>query len=300
PRPRQETPRLTITVSVASMADLKVTEGQTLQTGDTIADRTPERQRLETQKAQLTLSLARLQSAKLPTPAPPADTPAIAALPNPTYLEAQAQVEQSKADVENLSASVTNKKDEIAYLSRLPNLNPLVLDHERAKLAELEQQHTATVRDYQLAMGKLNTAQETRAHQEYQHSLSLAERTEARNRDGLEYQRQIADFAEQHRDRDFQISQIQLKLNELDNQLANLSAIRAPQPGKIRRIKWLGQGSDGRLNAELTFIPDASGPRSGDRASRPGRTAALPNQPTPMSNPTEPSRDRPQSGIEDD
>jgi hypothetical protein len=30
--------RLTIAISVAAMSDLKVTEGQTLQTGDTIAD----------------------------------------------------------------------------------------------------------------------------------------------------------------------------------------------------------------------------------------------------------------------
>ncbi|NJR70033.1 MAG: hypothetical protein HC771_16340 [Synechococcales cyanobacterium CRU_2_2] len=295
--PAAKSRRLTIAVSVSAMSDLKVSEGQTLQTGDTIADRTPERQRLETQKVQLTLSLARLQSATLPAPAPPADTPTIAALPNPSFLEAQAQVEKSKADVDSTSATISNKKAEIDYLGTLPNLNPMtsgrsetiVLDHERAKLAELEQQHTATVRDYQLAMGKLSTAQENRAHQEYQHSLNQAERTEARNRDGLEYQRQIADFAEQHRDRDFQISQIQLKLNEIDNQLATLAAVRAPQPGKIRRIKWLGQAADGRLNAQLTFIPD-----------RPGRAATLPEQPAPMPQPTEPSRDRPQSGDEDD
>jgi hypothetical protein len=34
-----KTRRLTIAVSVSAMSDLKVTEGQTLQTGDTIADR---------------------------------------------------------------------------------------------------------------------------------------------------------------------------------------------------------------------------------------------------------------------
>jgi hypothetical protein len=271
------------------MSDLKVTEGQTLQTGDTIADRMIDRQRLEAQKAQLTLSLARLQTATISPPQSPAATAPIAALPNPSFLEPQAQVEKSKADVDSISATITNKKAEIDYLGTLPNLNPIVLDHERAKLAALEQQHTATVRDYQLAMGKLSTAQEGRDYQEYQHSLSQADRTAAQNRNGLEYQRQVADFEQRHRDRDFQISQTQLKLNEIDNQLASLSAVRAPQPGKVRRIKWLGQSADGRLNAELTFIPD-----------RPGRPTALPNQPTPMPHPTEPSRDRPQSGVEDD
>jgi hypothetical protein len=273
------------------MSDLKVTEGQTLQAGEPIADRTVDRQRLEAQKAQLQLSLARLQTATISPPQSPAATAPIVALPNPSFLEAQAQVEKSKADVDSISATVTQKKAEIDYLGTLPNLNPLVLDHERAKLAELEQRHTATVRDYQLAMGKLSTAQESRDHQEYQHSLNLADRTEAQNRNGLEYQRQVADFEQRHRDRDYQITQTQLKLNELDNQLATLSAIRAPQAGKVRRIKWLGQGADGRLNAELTFIPERD---------RPGRPVALSNQSAPVPEPTEPSGDRPQSGTEDD
>jgi hypothetical protein len=38
PAQGEKTRRLTIAVSVAAMSDLKVTEGQTLQTGDTIAD----------------------------------------------------------------------------------------------------------------------------------------------------------------------------------------------------------------------------------------------------------------------
>ncbi len=58
--PAAKSRRLTIAVSVSAMSDLKVTEGQTLQIGDTIADRALDRPRLETQKAQLALSLARL------------------------------------------------------------------------------------------------------------------------------------------------------------------------------------------------------------------------------------------------
>ena len=291
--PAAKTRRLTIAISVSAMSDLKVTEGQTLQTGDTIADRALDRQRLEAQKAQLILTLARLQTATISPPQAPAAPAPIAALPNPSFLEAQAQVEKSKADVDSTSATITNKKAEIDYLGTLPNLNPIVLDHERAKLAELEQQHTATIRDYQLAMGKLSTAQEGRDYQEYQHSLSQADRTEAQNRNGLEYQRQVADFEQRHRDREFQLSQTQLKLNEIDNQLATIAAVRAPQPGKIRRIKWLGQSADGRLNAELTFIPDRERPG-------PGRPIALSEQPAPMPQPTQPSGDRPESGAGDD
>jgi hypothetical protein len=38
----EKTRRLTIAVSVAAMSDLKVTEGQTLQTGDTIDSEVPD------------------------------------------------------------------------------------------------------------------------------------------------------------------------------------------------------------------------------------------------------------------
>jgi hypothetical protein len=61
PTPTELTPksrRLTIAVSVRAMSDLKVTEGQTLQTGDTIADRALDLQRLKAQKAKLILTLA--------------------------------------------------------------------------------------------------------------------------------------------------------------------------------------------------------------------------------------------------
>jgi hypothetical protein len=43
PLPTEKFRRLTIAVSLSTMSDLKVTEGQTLQTGDIIADRTPDR-----------------------------------------------------------------------------------------------------------------------------------------------------------------------------------------------------------------------------------------------------------------
>jgi hypothetical protein len=43
--------------------------------------------------------------------------------------------------------------------------NPIILEHEQAKLKQLKQKHTAAVRDYQLAVGTLQSAKNQRAYQ---------------------------------------------------------------------------------------------------------------------------------------
>ncbi len=48
-------------------------------------------------------------------------------------------------------------QEEIEYLSEVKNLDPIILEHEQAKLKQLKLDHTAAVREYQLAMGKMPT-----------------------------------------------------------------------------------------------------------------------------------------------
>lgn len=271
PLPETTSPqRLTINVSVAQLEDLKVKEGQTLKAGDLIADRGRERSRLESQKAQLQLSFQRLKTATITPPLPPDPIPAIAAPPPASYLEQESAVEQAKSLVEQAEAAVTLKKQEIEYLSSLENLNPLVMEHEQAQLAELERQHTAAVRDYQLAMGKLDTAHQSQAYQQYRHSIDLAERIESQNAAALEYQQQLAAYEQRNRDREYQVSQIQLKLDEVNNAIATLAVIRAPYDGKVRRVRWLGQGTDGSLTAEVTLILSGTGDSSTLPDQQPG------------------------------
>ena len=248
--------RLTINVSVAEPADLKVKAGATVKTGDLIADRGRERSRLEAQKQQLTLALSRLKSAHITQPLPPAATPAIAQLPAPSYLEEQAGIDRAQVTVTQMEQTISLKQQEIAYLQSLQNLDPLVLEHEQAQLASLSQQHTAAVRDYQLAVGKLATAKEANAYQHYQHSIDLAQRTESYNRDRLEYQQQFAAYEQRLRDRDYQVSQSQLKLDEVNTAIATLATVKAPYAGQIRRIKWLGQSPDGSLSVAITLLLD--------------------------------------------
>ena len=98
--------RLTITVAITDPEDLKVKEGDRVEAGQLIADRTRERERLETQHQQLTLTLQKLQSSTTTPPQQPAPVPAMDALPNPSYLEEEAAIERAKVTVEQAEAAI--------------------------------------------------------------------------------------------------------------------------------------------------------------------------------------------------
>ena len=176
--------RLTISISVTDPDDLKVTEGDRISVGQLIAARTRDRNRLEAQARQLDLTLQRLEHSTITPPLPPATPLPIA---TPTYLEEIAAIDRAKADVDQAEALISAKHQELDYLAQLPNLDPLVMEHEQAKLAELQRHHTAAVRDYQLALGKRSTT-------EYEHSRAMAIDVSSRSHAQLRYQRQWADF----------------------------------------------------------------------------------------------------------
>ena len=246
--------RLTVTVKVAEPEDLKVQEGDTIKAGDVIADRERERKRLTSQKQQLQLSLQRLKAAFITPPAAPRPVPAVNALPPTSYLEHQAEIEKAKAAIAQCESEIELKNQEIAYLKELSNLDPIILEHEQVKLAQLKQKHTAAVREYQLAVGKLQSAKDNREYQKYQASVNAARRVEEFNQARLNYQRQLAEYEQRLADREFQITQLQVRLDDVSNAIASLSVVKAPYSGTVRRVKWLGQSPDGSLSAEITLM----------------------------------------------
>jgi chromosome segregation ATPase len=164
----------------------------------------------------------------------------------------------TRTQIASITSELELKKQEIDYLSQVKNLDPIILEHEQTKLAELKQKHTAAVRDYQLAMGKLQTAKDNRKYQEYQASVSEAHRIEQMNQSRLNYQRQLAEYEQRLADREFQVSQLQARLNDVENAIASLAQVKAPYSGTVRRIRWLGQSPDGSLTAEVTLMVDNS------------------------------------------
>ncbi|MGV2831664.1 hypothetical protein [Myxosarcina sp. GI1(2024)] len=248
--------RLTITVKVTEPDDLKVSEGEQIAKGEVIADRERERTRLAAQQKQLQLSLDRIGAASITPPATPQAVPTVMALPPVSYLEHEAAVQKTKSAIASIESELELKQEEISYLKSVKNLDPIILEHEQAKLKQLKQEHTAAVRDYQLAMGKMQSAKDSRKYQEYQASINSARRVEEMNQARLNYQRQLAEYEQRLTDREFQVTQLQEKLNNVENQIATLSVVKSPYAGTVRRVNWLGQSPDGSLTAEVTLMAD--------------------------------------------
>jgi chromosome segregation ATPase len=246
--------RLAVTVKVQEPQDLKVVEGSVVKKGQVIAARDREKQRLAGQRSQLTLSLQKLQSYAPFPPTSPQPVPAVKALPPTSYLEHEAEGERAKAAIASVESEIETKKQEITYLKQLPNLDPIILEHEQAKLKELKLKHTTAVRDYQLAVGKLQTAKNQRSYQEYQASLEAARRVEEVNQARSNYERQLAEYQQRLGEREFQVAQVKAKLQEVENAIASLATVKAPYSGRVRRVKWLGQSPDGSLSAEITLM----------------------------------------------
>ena len=267
--------RLKITVKVSEPDDLKVSEGEEIVAGEIIADRERERSRLTAQQKQLQLSLDRLKAASITPPAAPQAVPTVMALPPISYIEQEAAVEKTKSAIASIESEVELKQSEINYLSGVKNLDPIILEHEQAKLKQLKLNHTAAVREYQLAMGKMQTAKSDRSYKEYQASINTARRVEEMNQARLNYQRQLAEYEQRQTDREFQVTQLQEKLNNVENAIATLSVIKSPYAGTVRRIKWLGQSPDGTLSAEVTLMVRSD--REAERERR-RQEAPLPQQ----------------------
>ena len=99
--------------------------------------------------------------------------------------------------IASIESQIEVKEKEIEYLQEVENLDPIILDHEQVKLNQLKSKHTSAVRDYQLAIGKLQTAKDSRAYQEYQASLATARRVEQMNASRSSYERQMAEYQQQ-------------------------------------------------------------------------------------------------------
>lgn len=258
-----------ITVKVAEIADLQVKEGQRVERTNIIADRGRERRRFNQQKQQLELTLTKLQSTTITPPTPPRAVPALRSLPPVSYLEQQAAIDQAKTAIAKVESEITTQKQVIAYLSELEHLNPLVLEHEQAQLGKLQQAHTAAVQAYKLAVGKLQSAKDRRGHQEYGASVDQSNRVEAVNQAQLAYQRQLADYEQRLRDKEFQLAQIDEKLRVIDDAIANLAVVRSPYDGRVRKIRDLGQGPDGLISFEIVLlVADAPGASSSPAVSQ--------------------------------
>ncbi|MBE9103587.1 hypothetical protein IQ229_01085 [Nostoc cf. edaphicum LEGE 07299] len=158
--------------------------------------------------------------------------------------EHEAQIlEQRQAEVQQAEAQerMAQAKLEAASLN--------AAEKERSLSASLQEARSALL----VAQAQLKSAEDRRSYQEYEHSLALAKRIEEENQANQSYSRQLMETEAQKRDKDFQVAQVKGRIQEVDNRLAQLSTVKSPYSGQVRRIKYVGQ-KDKDLSVEVTLV----------------------------------------------
>jgi biotin carboxyl carrier protein len=231
---------LNFTLTLSEPDDLKVRQGDAVATGDVLADRTRERNSLQAQLQKTQLSLQRIQAQQVLDPPQPLPVPPVSGLPPVFYGTQEASIRGIEDNID-----LQKRKIDLLGTMRPSEVPPAMREHEDRILEKL-------YRDLELAKAEMKQAQEKRAHQEYEHSLSMARRAEEANQQRLMHSQQQQQAEQQRREKAFQEAQLQGQIEAIDAKLIDLSTVRSPYGGTIRRVKWLGQ-SDNRLTVEITL-----------------------------------------------
>lgn len=294
PRPQKLQPRtIKIDLTLTSPQDLKVKPGDEVTPGTVLSDRSTERQRLLAQKKQLQLSLKKLDL-PIPEPTQPKPIPALSKLPPVSYQQEEANIALKEQELAQAEKAIANQEEKINQLHELlsqPEDNPvlskvpltiepqadldmenessitatqskgaetpvaLIIEHEQALLQQLATARDKAKLQLDIAKSQLITAKEQRAHAEYQRYLEETKRVIALQQQQIELERQRSIRAGQLQEREYSKAQIETKIQEIDNAITQLSTVKAPYPGKIKKVKWTGQDNH-NLTVQLTLDVD--------------------------------------------
>jgi chromosome segregation ATPase len=222
-------------VHVISLNDLKIVEGSEVAAGQIISDRTEERQSLEAERNQIQNSIQQLS---IPTSK-------LTELPEPNFAIEEAAIQQIKDELKLIESNSVVTRPETSFrfkdekLRKLLEANKLeerakaitAEANERTKLAESK---ARLVGQLNSAIAALNKAKSNYQHQQYEHSLNLV-------RQQAEMQRQ-----------QYQIASLVGKKQEVEAKLREITQIKSPVAGRVRRIKNLGQ-KDRQINLEVVI-----------------------------------------------
>jgi DNA repair exonuclease SbcCD ATPase subunit len=225
-----------IQVQVISLNDLKIVEGSEVAAGQIISDRTEERESLEAQRNQIDISIKQLSTSMSK----------VAELPPPNFAVQEAAIARIKSGMELIGnkpplpatpAPFFRFKDEkLRKLLEAEKINKIADDiraeaSERAKVGEAKAKLALELNQ---AIAALDKAQSDHQHQQYQHSLNLI-------RQQSEMQRQ-----------QYQVASLVAQKQEIEAKLREITQIKSPVFGKVRRIKNLGQ-KDRAINLEVVI-----------------------------------------------
>jgi biotin carboxyl carrier protein len=259
---RLEPSSIKIELTLSNPQDLKVKPGDKVSAGQTLSNRASERNRLQAKKKQLQLSLQKLNLPLTPIPQP-RPILEISLLPPVSYAEEEAQIKLKQQKLKEAKNAIALAQKKIDSLNQLFTNSPnkpttekgnlkLVLEHEQANLKNLETAKQSAQIQLEVEESKLTTAKENRAYIEYQRQLEQTRRAIA-----LSQQHQSLQQTESERqillaEREYSIAQIETQIQEIDYQIEQLSTVKAPYEGTIKKVKWTGQ-SDHNLTALVTL-----------------------------------------------
>ncbi len=138
-----------------------------------------------------------------------------------------------------------------------------ILEHETAILNQLKGNEEKAFRELQIAKSQLETAKEQRRYAEHQHYLENNRRAIALQQQQLELERQRTIRAGQLQEQEYSKSQIEAKIIEIDNAINQLSTVKIPYNGTIKKVKWTGP-TDHQLTVTVTLDVDDSSASSSE------------------------------------
>jgi biotin carboxyl carrier protein len=225
-----------VNLQVISLSDLKIAEGSQVVQGQVLSDRTEERQSLEAQRNQIDISIKQLS---IPMSK-------VAELPPPSFAVQEAVIARIKSEMELIDSSpplpatptpfFRFKDEKLRNLLEAEKINKIADDirtkaSERAKVSEAKAKLALELNQ---AIAALEKAQSDQQHQQYQHSLNLI-------RQQSEMQRQ-----------QYQVASLVAQKQEIESKLQEITQIKSPVAGRVRRIKNLGQ-KDRAINLEVVI-----------------------------------------------
>ncbi|YAF99283.1 MAG: hypothetical protein AB3A66_27975 (plasmid) [Nodularia sp. CChRGM 3473] len=155
------------------------------------------------------------------------------------------------------------------------------VDQSQAKLSaaailqgqDLENLQTAVAlaqSELQVSRSRLEAARNRRQIQEYQASVDANRRSQSEIQARQDFERSRLQYEEASRNKDYQLAQLGISLTAVEDKLAEISMVRSPRDGYIRKITpW--KGNNGKYQTTITIVSDIN-PSKNSEGNSPNTT----------------------------
>ncbi len=243
---------LRIKLTLHNPRELRIKAGDEVKAGDVLSEQRQARQRLLVQKCTLETVVRHLHMQQQLTAESLQQLHALGLdLPPTTFAAEQAAIQRAEAEAIAVQRAVEIQRQKVKVVgdwwsvagngfpaddeptaeahtttNRPPTTDhrPLITAHEIAKLTQAQERQLLAQAEIELHQAKLATAREIRVWDEQKHRVEVT--------------RQLLNARSQQQQAAIERARLAAQLAEVDVQLAQLTEIRAPFAGTIKRIEW--------------------------------------------------------------